>query len=145
MGFGGFGGFISSALSFFSNMNPVVKIIATVALAWVFRPKTPEITDFGTSEFDDFEKGILINKQSNDANIPVVYGTRLLGGTRVFIESSGTDNNYLYVALVMSEGEINGISEIRIDDRVVTFDGAFADNTQVSVDSSDENYYRDDE
>ena len=145
MGFGGFGGFISSVTSFFSNMNPVVKIIATVALAWVFRPKTPDLPDFGTSEFDDFEKGILINKQSNDANIPVVYGTRLLGGTRVFIESSGEDNNYLYVALVMSEGEINGISEIRIDDRVVTFDGAFADNTQVEVDSSDENYYRDDE
>ena len=145
MGFGGFGGFIKSAFSFFSNMNPVVKIIATVALAWVFRPKTPELPDFGVSEYDDFEKGILLNKQSNDANIPVVYGTRLLGGTRVFIETSGTDNNYLYVALVLSEGEINGISEIRIDDRVVTFDGSFADNTQVSVDSSDSNYYRDSE
>jgi len=139
------GGIISSAVNFFANLNPVVKIIATIAIAWIFRPKIPELPDFGTNEFDEFEKGILLNKQSNDANIPVVYGTRLVGGTRVFIESSGTDNNYLYVALVMSEGEINGISEIRIDDRVVTFDGAFADNTQVEVDSSDSNYYRDSE
>jgi len=144
MGFG-IGKIISSAVSFFTNLNPVVKIIATIAIAWVFRPKIPELPDFGTNEFDEFEKGILLNKQSNDANIPVVYGTRLVGGTRVFIESSGEDNNYLYVALVMAEGEINGISEITIDDRVVTFDGSFADNTQVEVDSSDSNYYRDSE
>jgi len=145
MGFGGFGGFIKSAVSFFSNMNPVVKLVTTVALAWVFRPKTPEITDFGTSEFDDFEKGVLLNKQSNDANVPVVYGTRLLGGTRVFIETSGDDNTYLYVALVLSEGEINNITEIRVDDKVVTFDGGFADNTQIDVDSSDSNFYKDGE
>ena len=28
---------------------------------------------------DNFEKGLLINKQSNDASIPVVYGERLVG------------------------------------------------------------------
>ena len=41
-----------------------------------------------------------LNKQSNNACIPVIYGERLVGGTRVFIETSGTDNTYLYVALV---------------------------------------------
>jgi hypothetical protein len=45
----------------------------------ILRPKVPEIPDFGTNEFDDFEKGILVNKQSNDANIPVIYGERLQG------------------------------------------------------------------
>jgi hypothetical protein len=80
-----------------------------------------EIPDFGTGDFDNFEKGILLNKQSNDASIPVIYGERLVGGTRVFLETSGTDNTYLYVALVMAEGEINSIEEIRVDDKVVTF------------------------
>ena len=143
--FFGFSGIVRAVTSFFTNANPIVALVVTVAIAWIFRPKVPEIADFGTSEFDDFEKGILVNKQSNDANIPVVYGTRLLGGTRVFIESSGTDNQYLYVAIVLCEGEINDITEVRIDDRVVTFDGSFADNTQLSVDSSDANYYRDSE
>jgi hypothetical protein len=143
--FFGFGGIVRAVTSFFTNSNPIVALVVTVAIAWIFRPKVPEIADFGTSEFDDFEKGILVNKQSNDANIPVVYGTRLLGGTRVFIESSGTDNEYLYVAIVLCEGEINNITEVRIDDRVVTFDGSFADNTQLSVDSGDANYYRDSE
>jgi len=86
---------------------------------------------------------LLVNKQSNDINIPVIYGERLVGGSRVFVESSGTDNEFLYIALVLSEGEINDITEIRIDDQVVTWSGDLADNTQVTVNSSDANYYKD--
>ena len=48
----------------------------------------------------------------------------------------------LYVALVLSEGEINSIEEIRVDDKVVTFDGALTDNTQRSVASSDSNFFK---
>ena len=114
--------------------------IVTKALSWL-SPKI-DLPDFGTTDFDDFEKGILINKQSNDASIPVIYGTRLVGGTRVFMETSGTDNTYLYMALVMCEGEINGISEIRVDDKVVTFASSLADNTEVEVASSDSNFYK---
>ncbi len=47
------------------------------------------------------------------------------------------------MALVMCEGEINAISEIRVDDKVVTFTGAMADNTQRTVASSDSNFYKD--
>ena len=127
--------------SFFKN--PLVSLGASLFLSWVLRPKVPEIEDFGTSAFDDFEKGLLVNKQSNDINIPVIYGERLVGGSRVFVESSGTDNEFLYIALVLSEGEINDITEIRIDDQVVTWSGDLADNTQVTVNSSDANYYKD--
>ena len=73
----------------FSSFNPVklvkkvikttVKIVKKV-ISWIV-PKPPDIPDFGTSEFDDFETGILINKQSKDASIPVIYGTRMIGGT----------------------------------------------------------------
>jgi len=114
--------------------------IVTKALSWL-SPKI-DLPDFGTSDFDDFEKGILLNKQSNDASIPVIYGTRLVGGTRVFMETSGTDNTYLYMAIVLSEGEINGITEIRVDDKVVTFASSLADNTAVEVGSSDSNFYK---
>ena len=121
-------------------VKAVVKIV-TKAVSWLI--PTPDIPDFGVGEFDDFEQGILLNKQSNDAAIPIVYGERLLGGVRVFLETSGTDNEFLYMALVMSEGEINAISEIRVDDKVVTFTGAMADNTQRTVASSDSNFYKD--
>ena len=118
-----------------------IKII-TKALSWL-APKPPEIPDFGTTDFDDFEKGILLNKQSNDASIPVIYGTRLVGGTRVFMETSGTDNTYLYMAIVLGEGEINDITEIRVDDKAVTWASDLADNTTVEVGSGDSNFFKD--
>ncbi len=117
-----------------------VKIVSK-ALSWLI--PQPEIPEFGETDFDSHEKGILLNKQSNDATIPVVYGERLVGGTRVFLETSGTDNEFLYMALVMCEGEINSIEEIRVDDKTVSFDGALSDNTQRSVASSDGNFYKD--
>jgi len=117
-----------------------IKIVSK-ALSWII--PQPEIPEFGETDFDSFEKGILLNKQSNDASIPIVYGERLLGGTRVFLETSGTDNEFLYMALILCEGEINSIEEIRVDDKVVSFDGALSDNTQRSVASSDGNFYKD--
>ena len=127
---------------FLANINPWVAL-GVFAVGWLFmRSRKPDVPDFGTNDFDATEKGILVNKQSNNASIPIVYGERLIGGTRVFIETSGTDNTYLYVALVLCEGEINSIEEIRVDDKVVTFDGALTDNTQRNVASSDSNFYK---
>jgi len=142
----GFGNFFKSAVSIVTRAfisNPIVSLVVSVAIAWVMRPKVPEQPDFGTNDFDNYEKGILLNKQSNDANIPVIYGERMIGGTRVFLETSGTDNEFLYMAIILSEGEINDITEIRIDDKVVTWSGDLADNTQRTVASNDANFYKD--
>ena len=128
---------------FGGNFNPYVAL-GIFAIGWLFsRTLKPEVPDFGTNDFEETERGILVNKQSNNASIPVIYGERLVGGTRVFIETSGTDNTYLYVALVLSEGEVNSIEEIRVDDKVVTFDGALTHGTVREVASSDGNFYKD--
>ena len=127
------------------GMNPLLSLGVSLFLSWILRPKVPEIPDFGTNEFDDFERGILLNKQSNDANIPVIYGERLVGGTRVFMETSGTDNTYLYMAIAMAEGEINSIEEIRVDDKAVTFASSLSDGTEVEVGSGDSNFYKNSE
>ena len=123
-------------------IEPVVKVFSK-ALSWLV--PTPDIPDFGISEPDDFETGVLLNKQSNDANIPVVYGTRLVGGIRIFVQTSGTDNQYLYIAIILAEGEINDVKQIKIDDKVVTFASSFSDNTAVEVASNDANFYKDGE
>lgn len=69
---------------------------------------------------EDAAKGILANKESNIDFIPVVYGTRRVGGTRVFISSKdepgGDVNEYLYIAFVVSEGEVESITDIKFDD-----------------------------
>ena len=128
--------------NFLRNINPWVAL-GIFAVGWLaFRSRKPDAPDFGTSDFDDTEKGILLNKQSNDASIPVIYGERLVGGTRIFVESSGTDNQYLYVALVLAEGEVNSIEQIKVDEKVVTFDGALTHGTTREVASSDSNFYK---
>ena len=133
------------AVGFFTSGNPLVNLGITLFLAWILRPKVPEIDDFGTNEFDDFERGILLNKQSNDANIPIIYGERLVGGTRVFMETSGSSNTYLYMAIVMAEGEISSIEEVRVDDKIVTFASSLSDGTEVEVGSGDSNFYKNSE
>jgi hypothetical protein len=131
------------AVNFLGKINPFVAL-GVFAVGWLFmRSRKPDVPDFGTNDFEETERGVLLNKQSNNASIPVVYGERKIGGTRIFIETSGTDNEFLYIALVLSEGEINSIEEITVDDKVVSFDGALTDNTQRTVASSDSNFYKD--
>ena len=101
----------------------------------------PDIPDFGQIQADLDARGILVNKKSANGAIPIVYGTRKVGGNIVFLETSGADNQYLYMALVLSEGEINDITSIEVNDNQVTFTGDLADNTQVTVASSDANFY----
>ena len=70
-------------------------------------------------DYDDAAEqyaGVLVNKQSNIASLPLIYGQRKVGGTRIFIGSSGTDNIYLYMVLALCEGEIHSIGDVYIND-----------------------------
>lgn len=69
----------------------------------------------------DAMKGVLVNKESNIDPIPVIYGTRRVGGTRVFVHTQGGDKNrFLYICLVLCEGEVDDIYDIKIDDYDIT-------------------------
>jgi len=74
----------------------------------------------------DIASGMLVNKQSNNAPIPVVYGQRKIGGTRVFIEATGDNNDYLHVVLAVSEGEVNSFENIYLND-IISTDERFDD------------------
>jgi len=90
---------------------------------------------------DDLEnqyKGVLVNKQSNIAARPVVYGQRKVGGTRVFMATSGDDNTYLYIVLDLCEGEVHSIGDIYINDIISTdskFSGLLSITKYVGTDS----------
>ena len=104
-------------MGIFSKIFRGIGNIVTDIISWII--PIPELP--GMPEQNEFEKGILVNKQSNNASIPVLYGTRLLGGTRTFIQVEGATNQYLYICLVLCEGEINAINKIKVDDSDVTF------------------------
>ena len=120
-------------------INVIVDIVEDV-ISWIF--PMPEIPDYGDMIQDQIAKGVLLNKISANAHIPIIYGTRKVGGNVVFLETSGTDNEYLYMALVLGEGEINNITSIEINENTVTWSGSIADNTQRTVGSSDSNFYK---
>ena len=122
--------------------NVVKKVVKTAvnvvqkAVSWA-TPSFPSFDaggsgssgSFGSSAMDNYEQGIIINKQSNDASIPVVYGERMVGGTRIFLKTSGSANTYLYMALALAEGEINSVEQIYVDDTLVGWSGALTHGT----------------
>jgi len=133
----------------FNPFEPIVDFVTDVVdavvdivedfVGWLY--PMPDIPDFGDMQQDLNAKGVLVNKISANASIPIIYGTRKVGGNVVFIETSGTDNEFLYMALVLSEGEIHDITKIFINDNEVTWSGDIADNTQITVASSDANFF----
>ena len=121
-------------------VKSVVKAVTKLAGALI-QPFgfSPDVPDFGLDEGLDQEsliQGVLLNKDSAIANIPVVYGTRMIGGVRVFVSTNGTNNKYLYVAQVLAEGQINALSSILIDDNVVPL-SSYAHGVQATPSSGD--------
>jgi len=95
-----------------------ISFIASAVISWLLAPDIEDIEQENTD-------GALLNKQSNNAQIPVIYGERKVGGTRVFVETSGTDNEYLYIALVLCEGEVENITDVYIND-ILSGDAKFS-------------------
>ena len=81
------------------------------------------------SSFEVMQQGILVNKQSSVAGIPVVYGKRRIGGTRVFLDTYGDNNEYLVVCLALCEGEIEGVNRIYINDQEITLPNRSGSNS----------------
>lgn len=62
------------------------------------------------------QQGVLVQQQGSNSNIPIVYGYRKVGGVVTFAETGSNNNRYLYVAYVFSEGVVEGLREVYIDD-----------------------------
>ena len=67
---------------------------------------------------------VLVNKQSNNDPVYVLYGRQRMGGTRVFVESSNGSGDLagttkLNFVLTMCEGEISTIKQVFFNDTVV--------------------------
>ena len=67
------------------------------------------------SSMGSFDSGVLSNKAAADAYLPVVYGSRLMGGYRVLVRTTGPKNEYLHIVLAICHGTINAISTVYLD------------------------------
>jgi predicted phage tail protein len=81
-------------------------------------------------------QGLLINSDGTNNFIPVIYGTRRIAGTRVFVATGddpvGEFNGILYLVYVLCEGEVDAITDILIDD-LPTSDARFAYSNSVLI------------
>ncbi len=65
-------------------INIVSNVIGDV-ISWLIpQPEQPNL--------EQEARSALVNKQSNIEQIPVIYGERRVGGTIVFVETSGPSN-----------------------------------------------------
>ena len=135
----GIGDFIGDVVGFVEDVVEVFVEVIQEVIGWIV--PIPEIPDFGDQDVEQNAKGVLLNKFSANAHIPVVYGTRKVGGNVVFLETSGADNQYLYMAIILSEGEINSVDTLFVNDQQVTLSGALTDGTRRTVSASDANFY----
>ena len=122
-------------------VSAIIQFVITTAISYLIspKPKAPRQSS------QDEAKGVTVSKDSNNNAIPIVYGKRQVGLTRVFVESSGSANEYLYVAGILSEGRgggITAIDEVYVDDKLVTWSGSLTDGTVRTVNSSDTNFYK---
>lgn len=86
------------------------------------------------------DPGQLVNKNANDAPIPIVYGRRRVGATRVFMRTAGADGassstQYLHIVYAVAEGPINAYKKIFFNDSLVWENGS----TKTSVTNPDPN------
>ena len=119
---------VGAALGIGAVAATVVTVVAAVAavaaVGYAGQAMTPsfDVPDYSANTADGAESvntGILVNKTGTNKPIPVVYGRRKLGGNRVYVSTSGGDNQYLYIAMVFCEGEINAFKRLYLDDKVV--------------------------
>lgn len=102
-----------------SVVKAVVGVIASVInfVAQPFMGMLGGMPDTPTAEAEaERQQGVLVQTQGSNVNIPIVYGYRKVGGAVVFAETGSTNNRYLYVAYVFSEGCVEGLREVFIDD-----------------------------
>ena len=102
-----------------SVVKAVVDVVASV-VNFVAQPfmgllgGMPDIPSAGAEA--QRQQGVLIQRRGGNNNIPVVYGFRKVGGIVTFAETGSTNNQYMWVAYVLSEGPIEGLYELFLDD-----------------------------
>ena len=135
---------VASVSKFFGKYSGWMSAIqiGMMVISWLRKPDTPD-TPTMELQAEQNAKGVLLNKISANSPIPVVYGKRKIGGNMVFCETSGTDNEYLYMIFTLAEGQCESCEKIYIDDKEVTWSGALTDGTERTVGSGDSNFYKD--
>ena len=108
----------------FDDAIDFVEDVIDETLDFLFGWLIPDMPDMPNLDALLAGDGILVNKRNSDTALPVIYGTRKVGGNIVWLATS-TDNKFLYVILALCEGQVARFTELFIDDELyATFTGS---------------------
>lgn len=96
----------------------IAYIGVTAVTSWALRALQPK-PEFGA----DASGTLLSNSRGATTAQQLVYGEVRKGGTITYMESNGTNNEYLHQIICLAGHEVNSIGDIYINDQVVTLDG----------------------
>ena len=136
--------FVAPVVKFFQKYSAWISAIqiGIMVISWLRKPDMPDTPNMDNVP-EQNAKGVQVNKTSSNSPLPVIYGKRKVGGVGAFIETSGTDNEFLYMIFAMAEGNCESCETLYIDDKSVTLSGASTHGTTRTVASSDSNFYND--
>jgi hypothetical protein len=78
-------------------------------------------------------RSALANQQGSTNPLPVIYGKRRVGGTPIFYHVSGADNEFLHVVYAIAEGEIQGVSQVYLNNDEVNTTPDLYDTSLTSI------------
>lgn len=87
--------------------------------------------------------GVTVQRTGTAVNVPVLYGYRQVGGAVTFAETGSDNNKYLWVAYTFTEGSVEGLHDLFIDDIAIPAANIQVLNTGASTTITDPNckYY----
>ena len=85
--------------------------IGDFLFGWLI-PDMPDMSQFEAMLQGD---GLMVNKRNSNDSLPVIYGTRRVGGNIVWLAVS-PDNQFLYMVIALCEGQVARFTELYIDD-----------------------------
>lgn len=116
------GGPVGAVIGAGIGATKVGEKVVNAVMDFVTQPFMGPVSTPDAASEAERQQGVLVQTTGSTVNIPIVYGYRKVGGTVVFAETGATNNKYLYVAYVFSEGLVEGLREVYIDDWLLPTD-----------------------
>ena len=118
------GGIIDDIVDVIEDIiDPIIDVIEDIGdflFGWMI-PDIPDMPDFEAMLQGD---GLLVNKRNSNDSLPVIYGTRRIGGNIVWLATTD-DNQYLFVVMALCEGQVAKFTELYLDDQLyATYTGS---------------------
>lgn len=96
--------------------------VQNLALGLISQALAPKPSSAGLQTSDNTQ-----SVKSPIASRKIVYGRSRVGGTIVYLESTGSDNKYLHMVLALAAHEVDGLEKVYFDDELV-WEGSYQDD-----------------